>query len=82
MLLFSEIEAPETAARLAGKVSDRLRKSFSIEGFEFGISASIGISLYPDHGADLDQLMARADAAMCDVKARTDGAYNIFKDNA
>ncbi len=35
MLLFSEIEAPETAARLAGKVSDRLRKSFSIEGFQF-----------------------------------------------
>lgn len=67
---------------LQGKCRTGCGSLSALKGFNFGISASIGISLYPDHGADLDQLMARADTAMWDVKARTDGAYNIFKDNA
>jgi len=41
-------------------------------------SASIGVAVYPDHAADLDQLLAAADAAMYRAKARQAGRVELF----
>lgn len=60
---------PEVAgmpeALLAGqRLLDSLQPPCMIDGLPQRIGASIGVALYPDHGADIDTLLRRADAAM------------------
>ncbi|OLS40440.1 diguanylate cyclase [Bacillus sp. MRMR6] len=52
---------------------------FSIYDQKFTISASIGISLYPQDGQDLHTLIKNADLAMYDSKEKGRNCYNQFK---
>jgi diguanylate cyclase (GGDEF)-like protein len=63
---------------IAQKVLDVLDKPFVIEGHELSISASIGISVYPNDGSDKDSLMRAADAAMYHAKERGRGSFQFF----
>jgi diguanylate cyclase (GGDEF)-like protein/PAS domain S-box-containing protein len=45
-----------------------IRQSHVVERHELQVSCSVGIALYPDDGADMDELMRRADAAMYEAK--------------
>lgn len=42
------------------------------------ITTSIGVVLYPEHGSDIDQLLANADIALYQAKARGRNAWHIF----
>ncbi|APW37676.1 sensor domain-containing diguanylate cyclase [Rhodoferax koreense] len=46
-----------------------IRQTHHVEGHDLHVSCSVGVSLYPDDGSDLDQLMRRADAAMYVAKS-------------
>lgn len=45
-----------------------IRQSHSVEGHELNVSCSVGIAVYPEDGADIEELMRRADAAMYEAK--------------
>lgn len=53
---------------LAEKVLRAARTNFVYQGRELAVSASIGISIYPHHGAGAAKLLHAADAAMYDSK--------------
>ncbi len=55
-----------------------LRKPFVIEGQTIRISASIGISLFPDHGGRVDELLRNADIAMGHVKETSGNDVRFF----
>ncbi len=60
----------ESGARhVASEVQAAIAQSFVLKGERFLIKSSIGISLYPDHGTDLDTLLRHADIAMYAAKA-------------
>ena len=61
---------PETviARRIATNLIDVISKPVHVDGIEVGISASIGISLYPDNGVTAEELIRTADKAMYRVK--------------
>jgi len=61
-------DAHDEAERIAAALLEVLAASFQIEGHEITISASIGISCYPDNGADGVQLLQQADSAMYGAK--------------
>jgi diguanylate cyclase (GGDEF)-like protein len=42
------------------------------------VTTSIGVVLYPDHGADVDQLLANADIALYQAKSRGRNAWHLF----
>jgi diguanylate cyclase (GGDEF)-like protein len=69
-------------SEIAARVLDAIRQPLSIEGHEIGASASVGIALFPDDGADAETLQRAADAAMYCAKdlgrdrAQTFGARN------
>jgi len=44
------------------------------------VRVSVGITLYPDHGTDLDTLIGRADAAMYTAK-RTGSGICMYSNN-
>lgn len=70
----SEAETTEAASRFLGALSS----PFDVEGHELLLSASIGISLSPEHGTDLPTLQERADRAMYVAKSRGRNQYAVF----
>jgi len=57
-----------TGARAAADVAIRIRQAlnepFQLEDVLLELEVSIGIAVFPEHGADVEQLMRRADVAM------------------
>ncbi|GAA4966620.1 hypothetical protein GCM10025331_69030 [Actinoplanes utahensis] len=50
------------------RICERLREPFDIEGRTVRIGASIGVALFPEHGAEVGELMREADAHMYHAK--------------
>jgi diguanylate cyclase (GGDEF)-like protein len=72
----SEDEAGVAAERMLESV----RQPFDVEGLTLEVAGSIGISICPDHGDDVETLMQRADVAMFLAKeARDDHEFYSFE---
>lgn len=67
----------EQAVHAARKVLKELDQPFVLEGQHLEIGASLGISLYPQHGEDAVVLMQRADVAMY-VAKRANRGFAIY----
>ena len=52
---------------------------FNIEGQNFFITISVGISVYPTDGSDADTLLKNADTAMYRAKASGKNSYQLFR---
>lgn len=66
--LLNELESAAEAEEIADKVLEKATLPFLIEGHSIALSCSIGISFFPEDGADFELLMQRADAAMYQAK--------------
>lgn len=78
VVLLSEISAPTAAASVAQKLLDTLALPMDIEGQQQSISGSIGISIYPEDGTTLRELMSNADSAMYHAKKVGRGNHQFF----
>jgi len=67
-ILLPSIAHVEHADRVATKLLETLAKPYTINDREVFVSASIGIAVFPDDGADGTQLLRNADAAMYRAK--------------
>jgi diguanylate cyclase (GGDEF)-like protein len=61
------------AARAGERIAQALETSVAIDGIDLRVTASIGVAVYPQHGADAETLIQRADVAMYQAKARRTG---------
>ncbi|HVR71666.1 MAG TPA: EAL domain-containing protein [Vicinamibacteria bacterium] len=77
-LLLPGVQGPAESERVAGKVLDTLREPFRLEGRELFVTASMGISLYPDDGEDTDTLVRNADAAMYRAKEQGRDSHRLY----
>lgn len=71
----------DIADQAAERILTNLAKGYWIEGNEYFISASIGISLYPDDATDATALMRHADTAMYRAKAQGKNNYRFFSED-
>jgi len=79
-ILLPVIESADDARTVAEKIRDALSQPFELEGLRaVGISSSIGITLYPDHGDDALQLYKYADQAMYRAKAQGRNQVQVFR---
>lgn len=78
ILLLSEIDHFEDVARIAQKTIDLLTKPFTLEGSDIVITASVGISVFPDDGDNGQTLMMNADSAMYLAKERGKNNYQFY----
>ncbi|QQO16603.1 EAL domain-containing protein [Bradyrhizobium diazoefficiens] len=68
----------EDAERVAAGIAEALAAPLRLGSKLMPMSASIGISLYPDHATDIDTLMQQADAAMYMAKQAGRSTHRIF----
>lgn len=80
-ILVSEVETIDDVATLANKVIKTLSEPFHLGEHTVNVSASLGIALYPDHGADMETLMKKADTAMYQAKRGGHNNYIIATEN-
>ncbi len=59
---------------------DHLRNAFNIDGREMILTASVGISIYPQDGEDASKLLRSADSAMYHSKALGRNTYTYFNE--
>jgi cyclic di-GMP phosphodiesterase Gmr len=78
LLLIKPLEDEDELAKIINNLVDQLKAPFFVDGFEIFTSASIGVSIYPDHGRDYEELRRNADNAMYQIKAGTKGGAAIF----
>jgi diguanylate cyclase (GGDEF)-like protein len=71
-LVVARMTAGEAAA-LAEDIRGALQEPFLVRDIPLVIEASIGISIYPDNGLDVDAILQTADAAMYVAKDRRVG---------
>lgn len=78
VILLNDLSSENSADGVAKKILRLLHAPFTLGAQEIEIGVSIGIALYPDHGADGETLMEKADAAMYQAKVRCRNDFNIF----
>jgi diguanylate cyclase (GGDEF)-like protein/PAS domain S-box-containing protein len=66
------------AESVAARVREALEQPFDLGGTEFLVSASIGISLYPQDASDAETLLRNADAAMYRSKEFERGGHVVY----
>jgi diguanylate cyclase (GGDEF)-like protein len=81
VVLLSEIEQAADAALSAEKMLLALSAPHSIADKELHITASIGISIYPDDGQDAQTLIRCADTAMYHAKDKGRNNYQFFTED-
>ncbi len=76
--LLPDVDDVEEARVVANKVLSALRLPFSLDGHHICVSASVGISVYPDDGDSVEILMKHADTAMYRVKKEGRNGIQIY----
>jgi diguanylate cyclase (GGDEF)-like protein len=80
VLLLSDIRHAQDAAHAARRILDSLSDVIEVEAHRVTISSSIGISLYPMDGEDIDDLVKNADTAMYYAKKLGRNNYQFYGD--
>lgn len=73
----TQLEHQDQAHDIASKLLGELTNPIQIDGNEYVLGASIGISLYPLHGDSLPTLLEYADRAMYQIKHKGKNGYRI-----
>jgi len=79
VLLLQEVRGPEDVAVTARRVLKAVSEAHSIDQHDLFVTASIGVSMYPDDGLDANTLMKNADTAMYQAKENGRQCYKFFK---
>jgi len=77
-LLLPGIHYAEDLATISRKLIEALRQPFLVAGRELRVTASAGISLYPEDGEDAETLLKCADTAMYRAKERGRDNFQLF----
>lgn len=78
LVVLPRIDGLDQAIEAAKRILSELEQPLTIEGSEVETSASIGVSLFPDHGGNAEVLLRNADTAMYQAKAAGRKAYAVF----
>lgn len=77
-VLLPGLPTRDDAALVAGKLVADMAKPFLISGNEVFLTASVGISIYPEDGEEIETLLRHADIAMYHVKTHGKNGFGFF----
>ena len=86
IIFMPQITSEDETFEVSEEIIKTMKEPFRIYGQQFIISPSIGISLHPIHGEDMETLIKYADLAMYHSKEQGRNCYSLFspmmKENA
>jgi len=77
-LVLSDVARLQDAALVARKVLDALASPIQVEGGKVLLTASVGVAIFPEDGADGERLLQAAEAAMMQAKAAGPNNLRIY----
>ena len=77
-VILHQVAEPAAAMAIARRISESLQLPVNLGGRDHQVRASIGIALFPDDGAAIDELMRNADLAMYRAKDQGRGGATFF----
>jgi diguanylate cyclase (GGDEF)-like protein/PAS domain S-box-containing protein len=78
LIVLNGLKDVADAAVAADRLMDAMAAEFTLQGHSFSISCSLGISIFPEHGTDVETLMKNADAAMYCAKDNGRANFRFF----
>jgi diguanylate cyclase (GGDEF)-like protein len=79
VVLLRHMERPEDAEMVGRKVIEFISAPIVAHGHELSVTPSVGIAVFPDHGATPQALITNADAAMYHVKKSGRNGLQMFE---
>jgi diguanylate cyclase (GGDEF)-like protein len=80
VILVADLDDPQQAAVVATRVRHALAEPFTSDGHQFVVTPSIGISVFPDHGTEIEELLVKADMAMYEAKDQGRNRHNFYRE--
>lgn len=77
-VLLPHIAGPLEAEAIAGDIMEVLQRPIVIDGHESFVTASIGVTIFPDDGTSAEELLRKADTAMYNAKDSGRARYVFF----
>lgn len=77
-VLLPNMEDPDDAALVAQKIVQNVSEVYQVEGNEIYITASLGITIFPDDGNTVDELLKNADTAMYHAKSNGRNVFQFY----
>jgi len=78
-IIQSSIDRPSDAAALAIRIGAAIREPIDLNGHQVVVDTSIGISIAPNDGTELDELLKTADIALYEAKNTGRGTYCFYE---
>ena len=63
---------------IAAIVLSACSEPFEVDGYEFSLTGSVGIAVFPDDGQDINDLIKNADIAMACAKKEKQNSYHLY----
>lgn len=79
-IILNGLHTKQDAEKIAKKIIERIGVPFTFGNISCNLGASIGITLYPDHGTQPEQLINRADKSMYLAKAQGRNTYCFYQE--
>ncbi|MGI9320689.1 MAG: putative bifunctional diguanylate cyclase/phosphodiesterase [Thiogranum sp.] len=80
VIVLDNVANPGVVSEVLGKLKDTLGRPVSLDGYELFVTASMGISLYPEDGQDAEMLLRNADSAMYHVKREGRNHWGFYSE--
>ncbi|HEX5802863.1 MAG TPA: MASE3 domain-containing protein [Azospira sp.] len=80
VVVLPELDSAEDVRPIAQQLIDSMRQSFQLEGVTLSATFSIGISMFPGDGENVDELLAQADRAMFHAKTLGRNNFQLFSE--
>ncbi len=77
-VLYENLETPHDAELIAAKLHESFQHPLHIGEHALQVRASIGVSLYPDHGGEATELLSSADSAMYRTKLAGRDGFHLY----
>lgn len=79
-VLLNRLKRPQDAGAVAQRLLEAVAQPYLVEGRPVAVTVSIGIALFPQDGADVEELLRRADDAMYRAKQAGKNTYRYWNE--